>query len=201
MSRTYALDELGTFCDLIAAGGVVAYPTEAVFGLGCDPFSEAAVQRVFQLKRRDPAQGFLVIAASEEQLQPFVDWDRVPARQRHAIATSWPGPTTWVLPRSHHSPAAVSGAHGGIAARVTAHPAAVALCHAFGGALVSTSANRHGQPPARNLSEVQSGFATGDLDGVLDAPLGGLRHPSAIIDALTGSVIRSAQGRLPRPGA
>ncbi|MBL0917592.1 MAG: Sua5/YciO/YrdC/YwlC family protein [Hydrogenophaga sp.] len=194
MSRTYTLDELGTFCNLIAEGGVVAYPTEAVFGLGCDPFNEAAVQRVFRLKRRDPAQGFLVIAASEAQLQPFVDWTRVTARQRRAIAASWPGPTTWVLPRSQQSPAAVSGAHGGIAARVTAHPAAVALCRAFGGALVSTSANLHGQPPARSLGDIQAGFAAGDLDGVLDAPLGGLRNPSAILDALTGCVIRSAQG-------
>lgn len=194
MSRIYALSDLSPVCDLIAAGGVVAYPTEAVFGLGCDPFNEAAVQRIFKLKRRDPAKGFLVIAASEAQLQPFVDWARVPLRQRSAVTASWPGPTTWVLPRSRHAPAAVSGAHDGIAARVTAHPAAVALCHAFGGALVSTSANRHGQPAARSLVDVQSAFAPGDLDGVLDAPLGDLRQPSAILHALTGCVIRSAQG-------
>jgi L-threonylcarbamoyladenylate synthase len=114
----------------------------------------------------------------------------VPADVLAQVRASWPGPFTWVFPRSAEVPDWVAGAHPGIALRVTAHAPAADLCRAFGGALVSTSANPHGQPPARDLATLSTYF--GDtLDGMLDAPLGGASQPTTIRDALTGVIIRT----------
>lgn len=190
MPRTYSLADLGALAQRLASAGVIAYPTEAVFGLGCDPFSDAAVERLYKIKRRDPAQGFLLIAADEQQLQPFVDWSRLTPLQCATVRATWPGPATWVLQRAPGSPSAVTGIHDGIAVRITAHAPAAALCRAFGGALVSTSANLHGAPPARSAAEVERQFPGAELDGILDAPLGRLDQPTQIRDALTGRTIR-----------
>lgn len=178
--------------DAVRRGGVAAYPTEAVFGLGCDPFNTAAVQRLYRLKRRPTTQGFLLIAASEAQLDPFVDWARLAPGALAEVRATWPGPHTWVLPRAASAPAVVAGAHQGIAVRVTAHGPAVDLCRAVGGALVSTSANRHGQPAARSVDELWQQFAGADLDALLDLPLGGLDRPTPIRDALSGRSLRGA---------
>ena len=176
--------------DAVAAlrqGGVIAYPTEAVYGLGCDPFDAAAVARLFALKQRPPTQGVLLIAADFAQVEKFIGVapDEAIARAR----ATWPGPQTWVLPRSAQTPAWLAGAHAGIALRVTAHPPAAQLCRAFGGALVSTSANRHGEPPARTAAEVRSAFG-GELAYILDAPAGGLERPTPIRNAIDGGIIR-----------
>jgi len=169
-------------------GGVIAYPTEAVYGLGCDPFDHAAVARLFELKQRPPQQGVLLIAADFAQLEKFIG--SVPAQALARARASWPGPHTWVFPRSAATPAWLAGGHEGIALRVTAHPLAAALCRAFGGALVSTSANRHGEPPARESATVRSAFGT-QLAYILDGPTGGLERPTPIRDAVSGEVIRT----------
>ena len=142
-----------SLADVVAslrAGGVVAYPTEAVYGLGCDPRNPNAFERLFAIKRRPPTQGVLLIAADFADLDPFIDESAVPPAAMARAAATWPGPHTWIFPRSAAAPAWLAGAHAGIAVRVTAHAPAAALCRAFGGALVSTSANRHGEPPARH---------------------------------------------------
>jgi len=106
------------------------------------------------------------------------------------VRASWPGPHTWIFPRSAAVPDWVVGAHAGIALRVTAHEPAAALCRAYGGALVSTSANPHGRPPAKSAQTVRDYF--GDmLAGLLDAPLGAQDRPTTIRDALTGAIIRA----------
>jgi L-threonylcarbamoyladenylate synthase len=105
------------------------------------------------------------------------------------VLASWPGPFTWIFPRSERVPAWVSGRHAGIALRVTAHPTAAALCRAFGGALVSTSANPHGQPSARTGDEVRSYFPQG-VDVLVDEAVGGLARASEIRDVLTGELVR-----------
>lgn len=179
-----------SIADQIRRGGVVGYPTESVFGLGCDPHDAAAVARVFALKQRDPGQGFLLIGADISQIERYIDADRVPADVRVRIESGWPGPSTWIFPASREVPAWISGRHTGIAVRVTAHGPAAALCRAFGGALVSTSANPHGLPPARTAAEVEAYFP-GQLAAVLDAPVGTLAQPTTIRDALTGHVVRA----------
>ncbi len=175
---------------LLHDGGVLAYPTEAVFGLGCDPQHHAAVDRIFALKQRDSAQGLLLIAADFEQVQRYIDAAAVPDRCLQTARDSWPGPHTWVFPRSGEVPAWIAGEHAGIALRVTDHAPTAALCRAFGGALVSTSANPHGRLPARSAAEV-AGYFGDALDGLLDAPLGGGERPSDIRDALSGAIIRA----------
>ncbi|MGA9335650.1 MAG: Sua5/YciO/YrdC/YwlC family protein [Rudaea sp.] len=174
----------------LRAGGIIAYPTEAVFGLGCDPLNQAAFARLFALKQRPPTQGVLLIGADFDQVAPYIDLTAIPASALETVRASWPGPNTWVCPRAHDAPEWIAGAHAGIALRVTAHPLASTLCRAFGGALVSTSANRHNCPPARNADAVRAAFGN-ELKYILDGALGGLDRPTPIRDALSGHIFRN----------
>lgn len=175
---------------LLRDGGVLAYPTEAVFGLGCDPHDREAFERLFALKGRPATQGVLLIAADFDQVERYIDRSAVPASVLEQVLASWPGAHTWIFPRSAEVPDWVAGAHAGIALRVTAHEPAAALCRAFGAPLVSTSANPHGEPPARDVATLERYFG-GRLDGAVDAPLGGLDRPTVIRDALSGAIIRA----------
>jgi L-threonylcarbamoyladenylate synthase len=174
----------------LRSGGVVAYPTEAVYGLGCDPHDRAAFERVFELKQRPPTQGVLLIAADFAQVEKYIDLARIPADALARLRATWPGPYTWIVPRAAGVPDWIAGSHAGIALRVTAHPLAAALCRAFGGALVSTSANRHGEPPARTAAAVHAAFGD-ELAYILDGAVGGLERPTPIRDAISGEPIRT----------
>ncbi len=171
-------------------GGVIAYPTEGVYGLGCDPRNQAAFEHLFDLKQRPSTHGVLLMGADFEQVEPWIDLEAVPAKALAMVRESWPGPNTWIFPRAAGTPSWVAGGHVGIALRVTAHEPAAALCRACGGAIVSTSANLHGQPSATSTSEVADYFPDG-LAAIVDAPLGGLDGPTPIRDALTGAIIRA----------
>jgi L-threonylcarbamoyladenylate synthase len=173
----------------LRSGGVVAYPTEAVYGLGCDPHDEVAFARLFALKQRAPTQGVLLIAADFEQVVPYIDTAATPDDAIARARASWPGPHTWIFPRAAHVPAWIAGAHRGIALRVTAHAPAAALCRAFGGALVSTSANRHGEAPALSAEAVRAAFGDA-VDAILNGETGGLERPTPIRDAITGESVR-----------
>ena len=181
--------ELATAVDALRAGSVVAYPTEAVYGLGCDPLNQQACARLFALKQRPPGQGVLLIAADFEQVTPYIDLAATPASALACARASWPGPHTWIFPRAVGVPAWIAGSHPGIALRVTAHAPAAELCRAFGGALVSTSANRHGDPPALTAAAVRAAFGSG-LAAILNGALGGLERPTPIRDAISGDVVR-----------
>ncbi|WP_430391869.1 L-threonylcarbamoyladenylate synthase [Dyella sp. 20L07] len=190
MTARFTLADLDAAAALLRNGGVLAYPTEAVFGLGCDPHDQQAFERLFALKQRPPTQGVLLIAADVTQVQRYIDLSAVPSTVMSEVLASWPGPNTWIFPRSPDVPDWVAGAHAGIALRVTAHAPAAALCRAFGGALVSTSANPHGSPPARSVATLEAYFGDA-LDGLLDAPLGDQQRPTVIRDALSGAIIRA----------
>ena len=183
-------DSLPDAVAALRAGGVVAYPTEAVYGLGCDPQDQAAFDRLFAIKQRPPTQGVLLIAADFAAVERYIDLAAVPADAIARAKSTWPGPNTWIFPRSAATPSWLAGTHAGIALRVTAHALAAELCRAFGGALVSTSANRHGEPPARSADEVRAAFGD-EIDAVLNGPLGGLERPTPIRDAMTGVTVRS----------
>ncbi len=170
-------------------GGVIAYPTEAVWGLGCDPRDEKAVLRLLAIKQRNPDKGLILIASGLQQLQPFIDVQALPIDRREAVLASWPGPHTWILPATTVAPSWITGTHQGIAVRVSAHPEVIALCDRFGGALVSTSANLSGQPTAALRSELDPTLLQ-QLDGILVGATGGLQRPSSIRDALTGTALR-----------
>lgn len=169
-------------------GGIVAYPTEAVWGLGCDPQDRTAVERLFRLKQRPPDVGVLLIGSDFSQFASYIGPCPEEAIQR-ALA-SWPGPHTWIFPRAETVPGWIAGTHRGIALRVTAHPVARALCEIFDGALVSTSANRHGEPPARSVADLWRMFGA-ELDAVVEGELGGLERPTRIRDAMSGEIVRT----------
>ena len=173
---------------MVNAGGVIAYPTEAVYGLGCHPLDADAVLRLLRLKQRPVDKGLILIAADLEQLLPYVQ-PLSPALHRR-VAGTWPGPVTWLVPARPETPWWLRGAHDTIAVRVTAHPLAAALCRAAGTALVSTSANRAGQAPARTALRVQRVFGKG-VDLIMHGALGGASKPSEIRDARTGKVLRA----------
>lgn len=185
--RRFMPDQIAEAARLLHAGGVLAYPTEAVFGLGCDPDNREAFQKIFALKQRPPEQGVLLIASDFSQI---ADWIEAPPEAMARAQATWPGAYTWIFPRTNRVPEWVAGGHSGIALRITAHPVAAALCSAFGGPIVSTSANIHGQPPARSAGEIGAMFSTG-LDGVLHGETGGLQRPTPIADAITGAIIRA----------
>lgn len=170
-------------------GGVVAYPTEAVWGLGCDPFDAVAVTRLLEIKQRPADKGLILVAGEVAQLDGLLDWDALPGQRRDAVLASWPGPNTWVIPATARAPRLVAGAHDSLAVRVSAHPAVVALCDAFGGPLVSTSANLAGQPPASLYSALDPALLS-RLDAVVTGDTGGLGAPTAIRDARSGAVLR-----------
>lgn len=171
-------------------GGVIAYPTEAVWGLGCDPFDEAAVMRVLAIKRREVAKGLLLVAADATQLEGLVDWQALPGDRRDEVLASWPGASTWVVPAAPRVPGWITGEHDGVAVRVSAHPLVQALCLGFGGALVSTSANAAGEPPARSEADLAPWLREA-VDAILPGPTGGLERPTPIRDARTGTTLRN----------
>ncbi len=171
----------------MAAGGIVAYPTEAVFGLGCDPGSQNSLSRLIALKGRDARKGFILIAAEISQLDPWVIFPAGDARQR--ILQSWPGPYTWVVPARAGVDPWLTGGRATLAVRVTDHPVAAALCR-LTGALVSTSANRSGRPPVRDSLRVRAVFGN-RIDMVVPGEIGALAGPTEIRDALTGHLLRA----------
>lgn len=168
-------------------GAVLACPTEAVYGLSCNPFDGDAVARLLAIKRRPMHKGLIVVAASEEQLLPLLA--PLSAAERARLAAGWPGPNTWVVPNRDVFPGWVTGSHDTVAVRVSAHPVVRALCLAFGGALVSTSANRAGRPPARSAVAVRTRLGA-LIDGVVPGATGSARNPTLIRDLATGRVLR-----------
>lgn len=180
---------LATAVAALRRGELIAYPTEAVWGIGCDPRQQAAVLRLLALKQRPLDKGVIVVAADLEVLRPWLDLEALPAERLRDVLASWPGPHTWILPASATAPRWITGAHSGIAVRISAHPQVAALCRAWGAALVSTSANLAGQPPARSREQLDPSLLPA-LVGILDGDTGGLAQPTPIRDARSGQILR-----------
>lgn len=178
---------VGAALSALYAEGVIACPTEAVWGLSCDPGSESATRQLLKLKRRPVAKGLILVAASEGQLEFLLhDLDK---SQREQLSASWPGPNTWLIPHRNRVAPWVHGQHQSVAVRVSAHPVVRALCEAWGGPLVSSSANPAGAQPARHAWQVRRYFG-GRLDYLLPGALGGADRPSQIRDLATGLQVR-----------
>jgi L-threonylcarbamoyladenylate synthase len=174
---------------VLTAGGVVAYPTEGVYGIGCLPSDDAAIARILAIKRRSWRKGLALIGASFEQLEPLVVLPDGGLRQE--ILDSWPGPFTWVLTARPGVSRLVTGGRGTVAVRVTAHPLASALCRRAHSALVSTSANRSERAPLLTALAVRRELGA-ELDDVLAGRLGGLDGPTPIRDGTTGRYFRGS---------
>jgi L-threonylcarbamoyladenylate synthase len=171
----------------IAAGGVVACPTEAVWGLSCNPWDEQAVMRLLELKRRPINKGLILVAAAENQLQFLLQ--HLSPEQRGQLSATWPGPVTWLIPHRGGVPPWISGDHDTVAVRVSGHPVVKALCAAWGGPLVSSSANRAGAQAPRAAFQVRRYFGE-RLDYILSGAVGGSARPSVIRDLASGRILR-----------
>ena len=168
------------------AGGVVACPAEGVWGLSCDPFDEGAVLDLLAMKQRGVSKGLIVVGASSDMFADVLS--DLSSAHRETMRASWPGPNTWLVPHGGCFPRWITGDSDDVAIRVTSSPTLAALCLAFGGPLVSTSANPAGLPPPHSIWELRRYFGTALLafPGAID-PTG---KPSTIRRVEDGSVIR-----------
>ena len=173
---------------MLSAGGIIAYPTEAVWGLGCDPQNPAAFARLRALKSRAEAKGVILIAADSRQLQPYLG--HLTAEQQRRLAAAATVPTTWIVPAGPAARPWLTGGRPTLAVRITGHPLAAELCRAFGGPIVSTSANRGGKAPARSALRVRCYFP-GSAVLLVPGALGGAAKPSEIRDLATGNILRA----------
>lgn len=171
----------------IREGGIIGYPTEGVFGLGCDPTNMTALRRLINLKQRDDDKGLIIIAACRKQLEPFIA--PVDGSIDEKLNASWPGPVTWILQSSASADALLTGNRNTVATRVTSHAAAAELCIKCNHAIVSTSANLSGQLAATRATEVLDYFGQ-QIDYLLDLHVGDLDKPTPIFDGKTGKQLR-----------
>ncbi len=182
------LASLARAAQVISAGGVVAYPTESCFGLGCDPRNAAAIRRIARIKRRSRAKGMILIADRRARLLPYVEFPAAGDR-RGEILASWPGPHTWLLPAGRCASRWLRGDHRTVAVRVTAHRDAATLCRLARMPIVSTSANRAGRRMLRSGDAVRRAFG-GEIDFIVDGRIGNAAAPSTIRHFATGEVVR-----------
>ena len=166
---------------------MIAYPTEYCFGLGCDPRQTAAVQKLLSIKQRQAQQGVILIAANLQQVRLYAELDGLDRLEQ--IEASWPGPNTWLLPARAQVSAWIKGKHSSVAMRIPKHDFCLAMCEQFGHPIVSTSANRHGQPALLNDQAVNADFGE-NIDYIVPALVGGAAHASTITDGITGAVLR-----------
>ena len=168
-------------------GGLIAYPTESCYGLGCDPDNRSAVQRLLRLKQRPQRKGLILIASSYRQVARYLQ-PLTPDEQQRLIAAGAQAVTS-LMPVRHSAPRWLRGAHDTLAVRITAHPFAMQLCRSSGNALVSTSANRSGQRPAKTYAQCQRLF--GRKVWVLPGRLGKRKKPSTIRAWTDDQIIRN----------
>ncbi|MCW9013397.1 MAG: Sua5/YciO/YrdC/YwlC family protein [Gammaproteobacteria bacterium] len=183
MSSQFNIKNAASIC---RQGGVIAYPTESVYGLGCDPLNQLAVFRLLYLKQRPVEKGLILLASDIQQLLPFITPN---ASQLKKLTTIPDKPTTWLVPASSLAPDWITGRHKKLAVRITQHKTARALCDALGFPLVSTSANRDSRPPAKTALKVKQYFGN-EIDFILAGATGKLDKPTEIKDLDTNQIIR-----------
>ncbi|MCJ8320077.1 MAG: L-threonylcarbamoyladenylate synthase [Colwellia sp.] len=175
--------------DVFHQGGIIAYPTEAVFGLGCDPDNDQAINKLLALKNRSRDKGLILLAGNYSQVLPYIDDSAIPQDKRFIVLSRWPGPITQILPANKNLSPLISGIFKTVAVRITNHPDIVQLCKQTGKPIISTSANLSGEPTANTWQEVKQLFPQ-QLDYILKGQTLGLTKPSTIINAISGAVIR-----------
>ena len=175
--------------DAFNRGGIIAYPTEAVFGLGCDPDNEESLKRLLALKQRSAEKGLILLAGNYSQLLPYIDDSQIPQDMRFTVLSRWPDSITQLLPKNKKLSPLLSGKFDTIAVRITSQPDVVALCKQTNKPIVSTSANLSGQEPAKTWQTL-SPLLLENLDFIIKGETLGHNKPSQIINALTGKVIR-----------
>ncbi len=172
---------------LLREGGLIAYPTEAVFGLGCLPDKLQTIEKLLKLKQRPIEKGLILLASELSQLEPYLSPFDDEILQK--LQSTWPGPTTWILPTPKETSSLIKGQFDTIAVRISAHPLVRELCQQCQSAIISTSANITDKNMSYSASDVRQHFDN-QLDYILDGPLGESKKPTVIIDALSDKIIR-----------
>lgn len=173
----------------LKSGGVIAYPTESVFGLGCDPSNRRAVQRILRIKGRPQKKGLILVADRFSKLRRYIA--PLTAQQSQQMLQGWQHasrPLTWLVPSAGRCQKWLSGRHATIAVRVSSHPLTARLSRESGMALVSTSANRSGRQPVKTTRQCYRRF--GQQVRIIAGMTGNARTPSTIKDLLTGRIVR-----------
>lgn len=170
-------------------GGIIAYPTEAVFGLGCDPDNQEAVKKLLSIKKRPMEKGLILLAANYSQLLPYIDDNQISQRMKEVILSRWPDGITQVLPANKNISPLLCGNFTTIAVRLTSHPDVVQLCNFVNKPIVSTSANLTGQSPAKSYQALDKNLIK-KIDCIIKESTLGYNQPSTIIDGLTGETFR-----------
>lgn len=168
-------------------GGIIAYPTEAVWGLGCLPQDKQAVERLLELKNRPVDKGLILVAATTAQLADYLDG--LTAAELDRLSDSWPGPATWLVPDNGSAPAWVKGSHQTVALRVSSHPIIQGICNTVGSAIVSTSANLAGRQPIKDPLKLRRQFGS-CLDQIVAGELGGERTVTTIRHLREDRIVR-----------
>jgi L-threonylcarbamoyladenylate synthase len=167
-------------------GGVIAYPTESVFGLGCDPNNLQALEKILRIKRRPAAKGLIILVSDISQAEPFIQ--PLIQDQIKQLNQKQPRATTWLIPRKPNLSTLLCGNHEKLAVRITDHPIAKAICEFNNSALVSTSCNLSGRPEMKTMLEVRNKVGA-QIDHVVNGSCG-KQKPSQIIDLETGQILR-----------
>ena len=178
--------------NILYQGGVIAYPTEAVYGLGCDPKNLSAVKNILEIKQRNKEKGLILVAANFEQLKPYL----LPLEKdiEKKLLASWENKNdavTWLVPVKKDVSDYLKGQFDTLAVRVSHHPVVKKLCEKFGGAIVSTSANVSSKEAARTAEQVKHIFKN-KIDYIVEGETDINAQPSKIRDALTDKIIRAA---------
>ena len=171
----------------VAAGGIIAYPTESCFGLGCYPKNSRAVKRILQLKHRPASKGMILIGSDFYHLQPYIK--KLPKKLVEKMLNNWPAAITWLVPAAVWVPEWLTGDSDKIAIRIPDHKIARELCRICDHALISTSANKSGQSACRTAQQVKDIFSD-DLDYIIDLPCGSAVKPSKIVNIESGEIVR-----------
>jgi L-threonylcarbamoyladenylate synthase len=179
-------NEINQAVKALREGGIIAYPTEGVFGLGCDPFNETAVLRLLKIKQRKVEKGLILIASSWDQVKDLVKTNLF---KSCTIKPNSKKPITWVFPATKKVPFWISGKFDSVAIRVTLHPVAKKLCQKLGGPIISTSANLVDKDPAKNSKQVSEQFAS-VVDFIVSGRVGNLKKPTEIREVKTNKIIR-----------
>ncbi|AAM68018.1 L-threonylcarbamoyladenylate synthase type 1 TsaC [Buchnera aphidicola] len=188
MSKDYFLSSLIKCIRKLYDKKIIAYPTEAMFGLGCDPTSEKAVKRLLDLKKRSIKKGLILVASNYNQIKMYINESKLSAQQKKTMFFHWPGPYTFLVPANSLVPCWLTGQFDTIAVRISAHFSIIKLCNVFGKALVSTSANISNMSPCLTREDVLKDF--GKDFPVLYGHIGNESHPSKIINIVNGKLIR-----------
>ncbi|MFD0966697.1 Sua5/YciO/YrdC/YwlC family protein [Seminibacterium arietis] len=167
---------------------VIAYPTEAVFGLGCNPLSQSAVEKLLILKNRPVEKGLILVAPTLNYLHSFIDSSQFQSIHWERLTTKHARPITWIVPASSFTPSFITGQFSTVAIRLCSHEAVKLLCEKTGFAITSTSANLSGLPPCKSVQEVKAQF--GECFPVLEMNIGEASNPSEIRDLFTGKIFR-----------